>query len=141
MRLDYNPPVPMDEPSSHPPSDLALTAAILAVGGWLGLVLLFNFAEPTLGPRWLFYALWTIALTGTAIPFVIFLNRRFAGTGVAPNTLLRQSLWVGVFGATLAWLRLSDMLSPLIAVLVAAALAAMEWVLRLRERSRWTPGD
>lgn len=123
-------------------SSLTITAAVLMVTGWLGLILLVNFALPTLGPRWLFYLLWVMAITGTAIPFVRFLNHRLSGERMAlPGVLLRQSVLVGIFGATLAWLQISRVLNPLIAVLVGAALAAMEWFLRIRERSRWTPEE
>lgn len=128
--------------NSREHSTLSIASAVLMLTGGLGLALLFVFALPTLGPRWLFYLFWVMGLTGAAVPFVRYLNRRFSGDHLAPATvLLRQSLWVGILGGILAWLQISRVLNPLIAFLVGAALAAMEWFLRLRERSRWVPEE
>ena len=48
--------------------------------GWGGLALLIFFFEvpPLVWARWGFFALWFIALTGTALPVVYFLNLRFS---------------------------------------------------------------
>ena len=47
--------------------------------GWGGLILLFFCFEipPLVWARWGFFALWFIALTGTALPITYFLNLRF----------------------------------------------------------------
>src|SRR3972149_2450117 len=96
-----------DESPRPDHTGLLAAAAFLAFGGSLGLLLLFVYSLPTLGPRWLFFAFWVMALTGAAVPFVRYLNRRFA-RGRAPSAvLLRESLFVGLFGATAAWLQLS----------------------------------
>lgn len=118
----------------------AMAAFVLAVGGWLGLGYLFLYTIPEIAQRWLFFVAWLMALTGTAAPFVQFLNKRFAGEAVAPNVLLRQSLWIGFFGATCAWLQIARTLNLSTTLLLAASLAAIEWFLRMRERSRWEPG-
>jgi hypothetical protein len=103
--------------------------------------LIFN-VDPRLGPLplWAFFVLWLMALTGTALPFVRYLNRRFGGGAPAPaGVLLRQSLWVGFFGATCAWLQKGGLLTTAIALLLAAGLGGVEWFLRMREQARWTP--
>jgi hypothetical protein len=135
-------------PDNH--LSLTLAAWIMALLGWAGLLYLIFVADltpaghparPVPGPFpvWLFFVLGLLALTGTAVPFVRYLNRRFARTPVPPAVLLRQSLWFGLFGATCAWLLKSGILSLATALLLGAGLGGVEWFLRMRERSRWTP--
>jgi drug/metabolite transporter (DMT)-like permease len=85
---------------------------------------------------WLFFAAWLIALTGTAIPFAHYLNKRFAKILPPDAVMLRQALWVGLFGASCAWLQLGRALNWASALLLAAALIAIEGFLLLRERSK-----
>lgn len=120
---------------------LTITSGFLTITGWGGLYLMIFELNiiPDIGPRWLFFVLWLMALTGTAIPFVRFLNQRFAGGMPSAAVLLRQAVWVGFFGATCAWLQLGRTLSPATALLLAAGLGGVEWFLRMRERSRWSP--
>jgi hypothetical protein len=138
---------PSQQPSYF---SLTLTAWILALVGWAGLVSLMVFMPltptgnpshplPSSGARWLFFMLWLMALTGSAIPFVRYLHRRFAHAPVVSSVLLRQALWVGLFGATCAWLQTGRLLNPAIAALIAAGLGGIEWFLRMREHSRWAP--
>lgn len=120
---------------------LTLAAWVLALAGWGGLIAMifvFNLI-PDVGPRWVFFVLWLAALTGTAIPFVRYLNRRFAQAPPPAGVLLRQALWVGFFGATCAWLQIGRTLNLATALLLAAGLGGVEWFLRMRERSRWMP--
>ena len=118
----------------------AMAAWVLALGGWAGLGYLVLNAIPGTAQRWLFFVAGLVAVTGTAAPFVAYLNRRFAGEAVAPSVLLRQSLWVGFFCATCTWLQLGRTLNLSTTLLLAAGLSAIEWFLRMRERSRWDPG-
>ncbi len=129
--------------SSDSPSYLGLYIAAvgLALLGWGGLAYLIIYIIPTIGPRWLFFALWVVALTGTSVPFAHYLNRRFAGRPAPANVLLRQATWVGVFGATLAWLQLGRALNWANGLLLMAGLIAIEWFLELREKSKWSPTD
>ena len=138
-------------PENH--LSLTLAAGIMAFLGWAGLIYLIFVAElapagspprlvPGAFPIWLFFVLGFIALTGTAVPFVGYLNRRFGGkapTPVPPAVILRQSLWFGFFGATSTWLLKSGILSLATVLLLGAGLGGVEWFLRMRERSRWTP--
>lgn len=116
------------------------TTIILLILGWGGLFLLFQRTMPTVGPRWLFFFLWVLALTGTALPGVAFLNRRFPTVPPAtPGIIIREAIWVGLYGATLAWLQLGRVLNLALAVLLASGFIAIEILVRLRERSQWEP--
>jgi hypothetical protein len=120
---------------------LGSTLALLLVG-WGGLFLMifvFN-VPPLVWARWGFFVLGLMGLTGGALPVVYLLHDRFPGQPPAePNVIVRQSLWVGVYGATLAWLQLGDLVSLYVVLGLAAGLAAMEYFIRLRERARWRP--
>ena len=113
---------------------------MLTVIGWGGLLIVIRSTVPTLGPRWFFFFLGVLALTGPALPIVYFLNRRFPSKPpVEDMVILRQSLWVGVFGSTVAWLQLGRVLTTGMALLLAAVFILIEFLLRLFERSRWNP--
>ena len=115
-------------------------AIILTVTGWLGLILVLRYTVPTLGPRWLFFFLGVLALTGPALPIVYFLNKRFpSDPPVEDMVILRQALWVGVFGSTVAWLQLGRVLTTTLALILAGVFVLIEFLLRLFERSRWNP--
>ena len=123
--------------AAHGP--VLVAAALLGGIGWVGLILVVVGMIPALFPRWLFFALWLTALTGTAVPFVRVLHRRFTPAGAPPahgNIILRQALWVGLFGAACAWLQIGRVLSLPVALLLAVGLAAIEWFLLARDHSR-----
>jgi len=110
--------------------------------GWGGLaVMIFVLNEPPLvWARWGFFALWFIALVGTSLPIMYLLNRRFASDPSAePQVIVRQALWIGVFGATLAWLQLGHLVTLWIWMGLAGGLIALEYFIRLRERAHWKP--
>ncbi|HEX2698368.1 MAG TPA: hypothetical protein VHM28_11730 [Anaerolineales bacterium] len=119
-----------------------LSSFTLIFIGWGGLVLLifvFN-VPPLVWARWGFFALWFIALAGMALPIVYFLNLRFPSDPPAePNAILRQALWVGVYGATLAWLQLGHLVTLWVWMGLAGGLIGIEYLIRLRERARWRP--
>jgi hypothetical protein len=113
-------------------------AAIMAVIGWVGLWLLVTTTLPTAFPRWLFFVFLYLATTGTALPFVRFLNIRFSRLeGVLPPTgvILRESIWVGVFVVACAWLQMPRVLNPAIAFFLALSLVVIEAFLRVREQT------
>lgn len=117
-----------------------LPALFMALLGWGGLALLINYTLPFVWPRWGFFVLWVLALTGTALPFIYLLNRRFENKAfIEPNVIVRQALWVGVYGATLAWLQLGRLLSLWVWMGLAGGFIAAEYLIRLRERARWKP--
>jgi hypothetical protein len=130
----------VDNKTSPPVTSFLPTAFILAAIGWAGLFFLLSRTLPTVGSRWLFFFLSVLALTGTVLPVVAFLNRRFPSNPPAtPGVILRQSLWIGIYGPTLAWLRIPRVLTAALAVLLAIGLILIEVLLRLRERSQWKP--
>jgi hypothetical protein len=110
----------------------------LFIIGWGGLVVLIISSLPTVGPRWLFFFLCVMAITGTALPITAFLNRRFPST--PPPTyfvVVRQALWFAVYISTLAWLQMGRVLNPALAILLAIGLGLIEFLLRLSEKSQW----
>lgn len=114
----------------------------LAALSWTALVYLIIDTLPTVPNRWLFFLLLQIALSGTALPFVRFLHLRFDRPGSAPlpyTVLVRQSIWVGLFGVICLWLRIPRLLSIPMALIVIGALFMVELLLRLRERTQWRP--
>lgn len=112
----------------------------MVIVGWGGLALLVNYTLPLVWPRWGFFALCMMALTGTALPFTYLLNRRFPSDPPAEaNVIVRQAIWVGVYGATLAWMQLGRLVSLYVWMGLAGGLVAIEYLIRLREKSRWKP--
>jgi hypothetical protein len=119
-----------------------VSAVLLMLIGWGGLAaLIFLYAMPPLvWARWTFFALWLIALTGTALPLTYFLNLRFPSQPAAESgAIVRQALWIGIYGATVAWLQLGHLVTPGVWMGLAGGLIATEYLIRLRERARWQP--
>ncbi|MBW6466306.1 MAG: hypothetical protein K0B06_07385 [Brevefilum sp.] len=116
---------------------------VLTLIGWGGLWIVVSGTLPTLGPRWLFFFLGVVALSGPALPITYYLNQRFpSDPPVDGMVIVRQALWVGVFGSTLTWLQLGRVLTPALALILAGVFVLIEFLLRLFERSRWNPnGD
>jgi len=110
--------------------------------GWGGLYSLITFTVPTLWPRWAFFFLITLALTGSALPVVYFFHQRFNQANFpAASIIRRQALWAGVYVATLAWLQLGQVANLSIAIGLAIGIIAIEALIRLREKSQWTPPE
>ena len=110
------------------------------VVGWGGVGWLIFFTLPAVWQRWGFFLLLTIALTATALPITYYLNLRFPSKPQASQTIiLRQATWLGVYGSTLAWLQLDDLVSIWTIVGLGLGLILIEYLIRLRERSRWQP--
>lgn len=116
------------------------SSLFLILLGWGGLALLLTRTLPTVWPRWGFFALWFIALTGTALPLVFFLNLRFpSDPPVEPNVIVREAMWAGAYGATLAWLQLGHLVTLWVWMGLAGGIIAIEYFIRLREQARWQP--
>jgi hypothetical protein len=97
----------MKSPSSPRVANFLPASIFLFVLGWGGLIILFATTLPTVGPRWLFFFLCVLAITGTTLPITAFLNRRFPST--PPSTyfvIVRQALWFAVYVSTLIWLQM-----------------------------------
>jgi hypothetical protein len=116
-----------------------IAAAVLAGIGWLGLLLLLQTTLPTIGPRWLFFFLLTQAATGTSLPFVWFLRRRFGGDPASPRVLLREALGIGLYASVCAWLQINRSLSLTVALFLALGMVIIEVFVRRVERTTWRP--
>jgi hypothetical protein len=112
----------------------------LGVIGWGGLILLIFPTLPTLAPRWMFFFLLMLAMSGTALPIMYFLNRRFpTDPPIESSVVLREAMWAGVFGSLVAWLQIGRVLTTGLVVVLAVGLVLVEFLLRLSERSQWSP--
>lgn len=112
----------------------------LLIAGWGGLFVLIKSFPPTVWPRWLFFFFGVLAVTGTALPFVAFFNRRFPSSPPAEsNVVMRQAIWVGIYLTTLAWLQIPRVLTVAQVIMLGISFIIIESLLRLRERSQWTP--
>lgn len=118
------------------------SAITMLVVGWGGLILMIYVFQipPVVWARWGFYVLGILALTGAALPIMYLIHTRFPShPPIESHAVTRQALWVGVYGATLAWLQLGHLVSFYVGVGLAVGLAAAEYFIRLRERARWRP--
>ena len=113
---------------------------MLLLLGWGGLFATLFFSLPFVWSRWGFFVLGIMALTGTALPITYFLHRRFPSEPpVDPNVIVRQSLWVGVYGGTLAWLQLGRLVTLYVILGLAGGLIAAEYFIRMREKANRRP--
>jgi hypothetical protein len=120
----------------HDHTGVLIAALVMAVGGWGGLYQLVTTVLPRVGPRWLFFVLLQIAITGTVLPFVRYLNVRFTPISVElppGGVLVRQSVWIGLFVVTCAWLQIPRVLTPPIAFFLGLVFVIIEAFLRSRE--------
>jgi hypothetical protein len=133
----------MNYPSRLPPFRSVLPFSfITGFIGWAGLFLVIYTSLPTLGPRWLFFFFVVLALTGTILPVIYFLNIRFPSVPpIGVPVVIRQACWVGVYGGILAWLQLGRILTTSIGLAIAIGLVVIEGLIRMRERSRWAPEE
>ena len=128
----------MDEPLRFKP--FGVSAFLLILMGWGGLLAVLYLSVPIIWFRWGFFALLILALTGTVLPIVYFFHRRFPSEPPAEaNVIVRQAVWFGVYGATLAWLQLGRLVTVYVILGLAGGILAIEYFLRLRERARWNP--
>jgi uncharacterized membrane protein YuzA (DUF378 family) len=128
----------MDEQLNFKP--FGLSSLVLILIGWGGLYLLITQTRPYVWSRWGFFILAMMAVTGIVLPIVYFFHRRFPGaTPTEANVIVRQAMWVGIYGATLAWLQLGRLVTVYVILGLAGGLAAIEYFTRLREKSHWKP--
>jgi hypothetical protein len=128
---------------THSPRVLSFLPAsiFLALTGWGGLLLLMNISRPTTWqPLWMFFFLGMLAATGTVLPAVAFLNRRFPTLPPASvGVVVREALWFGLYFASIAWLQIGRALTLMLIILLAAGFVVIEAMLRMREISQWRP--
>jgi hypothetical protein len=127
----------------HPNSSFRpyLASAIsLFVLGWGAMAFAILTLSPTVWARWLLFFGGTLGLTSLGLPIMWFLNLRFrsdppAGAGV----IVRQTIWLGVYGAVLVWLQQVRLVTLWSSLGLAAGLVAIEYLIRMREKARWQP--
>lgn len=124
--------------SNMPPDHIGVLAAglVMMVGGWLSLYYLVTTTLPRVGQRWIFFMLLLIAVTGTVLPFIRYLNVRFTPTDVElppGGVIVRQSIWFGLFVVLCAWLQLPRVLNLPIAFFLGLVFIGIEVFLRSRE--------
>lgn len=121
---------------------IIITSLVIALIGWVGIFFLLQYTQPFLGPRWLFFFLLTMAISGTALPLVYFLNLRFPSDPPAnTSVIIRQAIWFAIFVDLLAWLQLGRVLNSILVVVIALGIIAIENLIRLVERSHWQPSS
>lgn len=123
--------------SSRSLLSLYIAAGVLALVGWVGVLALIFYTVPIVEARWMFFLLATALLTGTSVPFIRYLNRRFERRNPTSAVLLRRALWIGVLGVTMAWLQIGRSLSWGSGLLLAGVFIGIEWLLEMRDRSRY----
>lgn len=129
-----------NKPDDRIPPDhvgVLLSAVVLLIVGWGGLYWLVTTQIPRIGGQiWIFFVLLQMAITGTAIPLVRYINVRFTPIR-APlppgGIIVRQSVWIGLYLVVCAWLQIPRVLTPIVALLLALVFIAIEGFLRLRE--------
>lgn len=138
MIMDQQQPEPKENIQSSPRVVSFMPVTLILMGlGWGGLYYTLTQTSPSGGTRWLMFFCSVLALTGTVLPALAFLNRRFPSKPPpSAFVVLRQSIWVGIYFPTLVWLQIGRVLTPTIALLLALGLILIEWLLRLRERSQ-----
>ncbi|GAB4420286.1 MAG: hypothetical protein Kow002_08540 [Anaerolineales bacterium] len=130
----------MQEKSLPPFRPFLLPSLFMFILGAGGILALVRYTEPLVWARWGLYALLFIALTGLALPVVYFFHLRFPSSSPpSAHVIVRQAQWAGVYGILLLWLRSGELLTLWLGFGLAAGLMAIESLLRLRERSLWTP--
>lgn len=128
----------MDENLKFKPFGYSAIALVLI--GWGGLYLVITQTLPYVWSRWGFFVLLLMGLTGLALPIVFYLHKRFPAEPPADaNVIVRQASWVGVYGATLAWLQLGRLVTLYVILGLAGGLIAAEYFIRIREKANRRP--
>ncbi len=116
------------------------SAISLFVLGWGAAAFAIFALTPTVWARWLLFFGGTLGLSGLALPVTWFLNLRFPSEPpVGPGVIVRQAIWVGVYGVVLVWLQQARLVTLWIGLGLALGLVAIEYLVRMREKSRWQP--
>jgi hypothetical protein len=122
------------------PAGLFLMAGLFAALGWGGVAAVIFLTLPFLLPRWLFFFSLFLAITGTALPIVWYLNRRFTAERFpSEGVLVREAIEVASLGVFLVWLQAGRMFTAFLGWIFFSAFLAVELLLRVYENSRWSP--
>ena len=141
MAWDIISPAIMKKPLLPPLSKVFTAAFLLTLIGTIGLLFLFFFTVPTLGPRWLLFFFLTLVASGCALPLVYVFQRRIATQPVSVGVLIREAIWFGIFADLITWLQMGRVLNSLIALFLLGGFIVMEVLLRLSETSIFKPDE
>ncbi len=124
--------------TTTPPDHTGMTiaAVCMMIAGWGGLYVLVTTQIPRVGQRWLFFMLVQIAVAGTMMPFLRYLNVRFTpeSRAVPPSgVIVRQAVWFGLFVVACLWLQIPRVLTVPMIFFLALAFVVIELFLRSRE--------
>lgn len=90
----------------------------------------------------MFFAAAVIAVTGTAVPLVAYLNRIIKPFGPATfEMIVREATFIGVYAGILIWLNKGQVLTYGLTIILGIGLFIVELLIRLRTRSEWHPED
>ena len=131
----------MKNPFLPPLSKIFTAAFLLTLIGTIGLLFLFFFTVPTLGPRWLLFFFLTLLFSGIALPLMYVLQRRIATRPVTAGVLIREALWFGIFADLITWLQIGRVMNALIALFLLGGFIVIEALLRLSETSLFQPDE
>lgn len=115
---------------------MLIAAVALIVAGWGGLYVLVTTQIPRVGQRWLFFVLLQVAVAGTVMPFLRYINLRLTPeTRLIPpsGVIVREAVWFGLFVVTCAWLQIPRVLTLPTMFFLALAFIVIELFLRSRE--------
>lgn len=121
-------------PPDH--TGMTIAAVVMMIAGWGGLYYLVTTQVPRVGQRWLFFLLVQIAIAGTTMPFLRYVNVRITPiTRALPpsGVIVRQSVWLGLFVVTCLWLQIPRVLTVPMVFFLALAFIVIEVFLRSRE--------
>jgi hypothetical protein len=104
-----------------------ISGLLIGALGWVGLAYVVFFNDPKLGFRWLFFFFVMLAIAGTSLPVIAFLNRRFPTETVAgEGVLLRQAVLVGLYSNLMVWLQQGRILNAVMAFFLAVGFVLVE---------------
>ena len=90
----------------------------------------------------MFFAAAVIAITGTAVPLVAYLNRIIKPFGPATfEMIVRESTFVGIYAGILICLNKGQVLTYGLVIILGIGLFIVELLIRLRTRSEWHPEE
>ena len=121
-------------PPDH--TGMLIAALVLAIGGWVGLYYLVTTQIPRVGQRWMFFVLVQIAVAGTIMPILRYINVRLTPITRMPppsGVIVRQAVWFGLYVVTCAWLQIPRVLTVPMMFFLALAFVVIEVFLRSRE--------
>lgn len=129
-----------EETPSYSYRSVLLASILLAAAGWAGLYIILTRTLPTVIPRWVFFFLLVLATSGTSLPFLWLLHRRFDSEPFSPGLLHRQSLAVSLTAAILTWLQINRSLTVGLGLIIAIGMILVDSLLRrLYRNSRRHP--